>query len=151
MVIVLIGISGSGKTTWTKKCVEELPWIKVICPDDIRKELTGDISNQSANGKVWATAYARLDECVKNNTDVVFDSTACNTKTLEELIKHCSGTEIYFKIFNCDVETAHERIKKDLENKVDRSQVPLEVLERQYEGFKKADHFIRSKYPNSFW
>ncbi|MCR5120210.1 MAG: ATP-binding protein [Lachnospiraceae bacterium] len=42
-VIMLIGMSGSGKSTLANKISRETG-VAVICPDEIRKELYGDIS-----------------------------------------------------------------------------------------------------------
>lgn len=47
MLIITVGPSGSGKSTWAKTQED----FKIICPDKIRKQLTGDISDQSKTMK----------------------------------------------------------------------------------------------------
>ena len=60
-----------------------------------------------------------------------------------------------FKRSNCiflkdseDIELCWNRIQKDLENGKDRSNVPREVLERQYQRYKSFDKEKLSKVKN---
>ena len=66
-IYIPIGISGSGKSSYQKKF---LPKVNVICPDTIRKQLTGDVSNQSMNTEVWIVAYDQLESYVIKGEDV---------------------------------------------------------------------------------
>ena len=52
-LIELIGVSGSGKSTWIKNNKSKWNKTVVISPDEIRKELTGNISDQSKNKEVF--------------------------------------------------------------------------------------------------
>ncbi len=45
---MLIGIPGSGKSTWIK---ENSKGYEIVCPDVIRTEICGDISDQSKNNE----------------------------------------------------------------------------------------------------
>ncbi len=55
---VLIGIPGSGKSTWTNKLLtgKHPTEVEVINMDDIRMRLTGNASDQSRNKDVFLTA-----------------------------------------------------------------------------------------------
>jgi hypothetical protein len=55
---MLVGIPGCGKSTYLRKV--NSPNVLIVCPDDIRRELTGDISDQSRNGDVWVAAEERI-------------------------------------------------------------------------------------------
>lgn len=129
ILIILMGIPGSGKTTWRNDFVSKHPEYVVINPDEIRREVTGSISDQSKNNVVWKLAYERLEEAVNNRKNVIFDSTACRRKTIEEIIFVGTRKSIpCFKVLDIDLETAYSRIVKDIENKVDRSNVPYDVV-----------------------
>ena len=80
-LLITVGISGSGKTTFRNT----LENYKCVSPDDIRKEITGDISNQEKNSEVWIRAYERLRTYLECGFDVIFDSTACNVFTVKTL------------------------------------------------------------------
>ena len=153
MVIATVGISGSGKSSWIKEFLtdhRDEAWA-VICPDSIRKEFTGNVSDQSKNKEVWDEAYARLNKFIKADKDILFDSTCTNLGTAKTLcnIADEAHINIYFKLFYCLKSEAFNRISKDIQNNVDRSNVPKDVIERQYQGFltvvkwlKDNDKFI---------
>jgi predicted kinase len=63
-LILGIGIPGSGKTTVLKKLANDYNY-SYICPDDIRFELTLDMSDQSRNKEVWRESYHRLEQDLK--------------------------------------------------------------------------------------
>lgn len=136
-VIITLGIPGSGKTTWRKNFISKNPDWKVICPDDLRKEVTGNISDISQDTKVWRIAVSLLEEYLSNKKDVIFDSTACNIvtqKRLENIAKKYN-TIILYKIFEVSSDIAKERIKKDLDFNVDRSKVPDAIIDKMTENF----------------
>jgi predicted kinase len=134
-LILTFGIPGSGKTTWAKAFVERSGYTR-ICPDDIREEVTGKISDISQDGKVWELAYKRVNDALEDRKHVIFDATNVNQKTIAKAYKLFGDkSTILFKIFNCDIDTAKSRIKKDLENKVNRSNVPDFIVERMYQMY----------------
>ena len=147
MVIATVGISGSGKSTWIREFLtdhRDEAWA-VISPDSIRKELTGNISDQSKNREVWEEAYARLNKFIKADKDILFDSTCTNLGTVKTLcnIAFENGIDIKFKVLDCNIDVAKCRVNADMLNKVDRSNVPREVIERQFEGFKIVKKWLK--------
>lgn len=149
-LIILMGIPGSGKSTWRRNFTNKFPQYKVICPDDLRKEITGNVSDISQDAKVWETAYHNLKELLTNKEDVIFDSTACNTRTQKALenIGRNHNAIILYKIFEIDASTAKERISKDIDSGVDRSKVPMEIVDKMAEGFIKAKERILEEAKN---
>lgn len=152
-IIITFGIPGSGKTTWRRKFIEQhidQNW-KVICPDDIRKEVTGNISNILQDKTVWKIAYNRLEEYFKiPDCNIIFDSTACNVKTQKRIESICNSykVSIIYKIFDIDAQKAKDRIQNDINNNVDRSHVPNEVIDRMYNNFSIAYNRIIQEYEN---
>jgi predicted kinase len=132
-VILPIGISGSGKSTWIKSLPEGE--YTIVSPDEIRKELTGSISDQSRNPEVFQQVDKRINEAVTNGEQVILDATNLNTKLRRQFIdglrKNFPEVDVYYKTFPADPAVSKERIKKDLANQVDRSAVPDDVIDRQ--------------------
>jgi len=144
-----IGLSGSGKSTYYKNRFltdfsEVANFLKErgltlenikVCPDDIRREVCGDVSDISRDNYIWKLADSRL----KNNLDVygycVFDATGVSASARKFLKKYTDIEKIAI-VFEPDVDLSKERIKKDLNEGVDRSKVPMFVVDRQFESFK---------------
>lgn len=77
-LIFLIGLPGSGKTTYAKN---NLSNCEILSSDSIRKELFGDETCQADNKLIFSTLYERAKEHLKNGKDVVIDAT--NVKLIE--------------------------------------------------------------------
>ena len=136
-LIIPIGISGSGKSRLYNLNYQD--YVK-ICPDDIRKELTGSISDQSKNKEVFELEQKRIDDCIANDKNVFYDATNINTEYRKKFVNKYKETNvrIVYVILPADVNISYQRIKNDLDNKVDRSKVPYQVLLRQYEMYRET-------------
>ena len=140
-LILPIGISGSGKTQILRKYYEHDDDWTIVCPDDIRKDLTGNISDQSKNKEVFDLVYFLIDACVKQNKNCFLDATNVNTynrKMLVNKYKNNPNVIVQYDILPADVKLSYERIQNDLKNGVDRSNVPMEILEKQKKSYQKS-------------
>lgn len=137
-IIIPIGISGSGKSTLYNNVFSDY---EIICPDQIRLELTGNISDQSKNGQVFKIVNQMVDDCIRLDKSFFYDATNVNTKYRKEFVKkvkkHPNVTVVYFYL-TANVDTSYERIQNDLKNNVTRSNVPLDVLKRQYHMYEES-------------
>jgi predicted kinase len=106
---------------------------KCVSPDDIRKEITGNISDQSKNNEVWIKAYERLRTYLECGFNVIFDSTACNVFTVKTLqsIGDSFNCEIVFKLFETDEQTAF-----------DRSNVPRMIIRQQLHNYETVKRYL---------
>jgi len=145
-LILPIGISGSGKSTWVRTLPKEYA---VVSPDDIRRELTGKVSSQGCNDEVFQIVYSELDRILWDGGRAVLDATNLNTVQRRTLLDHLAerhpGIRIGYKLFPLDVDESHERILKDVAAGVDRAYVPYEGLARQALMYGRAIEDIREE------
>ena len=124
-VYLTVGISGSGKSRYGEIMKTQNPSLKIICPDDIRKELTGSISDQSRNKEVWDLAYNRLKNALESGNDVYFSATTLNPKSYKAVkeIAESVNANVEILLFkdSYDWRLCQERVNKDIKNGVDRS------------------------------
>lgn len=145
--IILVGISGSGKSTWLNSF--DLTNFNVISPDNIRREITGSISDQTKNREVFQISYDRIVQSLNNSKSVVFDATNVSSRDRRSVLDHVkqnvtANFDAYAKVFDADPETSKARIRKDIENGVDRSDVPDTAIDRQYQNFTNDLHKIEA-------
>jgi len=137
-LILLIGLSGSGKSTWIKN--NKSKWINtiVICPDEIRKELTGNVSDQSKNKEVFELTKMLTIYNLKKGNNVVLDATNLDTVYRIPFVNDVNKEVKFNKIslvFYVSKEEAKQRIKKDIENNIDRANVPDDIIDAQYQKY----------------
>ena len=114
--------------------------LALLSPDLIRKELTGNISDQSKNKEVFDEVDRRVDMMVKKGESFFYDATNVNSEFRKKFVNRFRGTDIkiIYVILPSDVETSYNRIKNDLSNNIDRSDVPLKALERQMDLYNQS-------------
>lgn len=137
-IIVPIGISGSGKSTLYKKFYSNY---ELVCPDQIRLELTGDISDQTKNGQVFKIVDQMVDDCIKNDRSFFYDATNVNSKYRKEFVKKVkkfTNVEVIYVFLESNIEKSYKRIQNDLTNGIVRSNVPEDVLKRQYNMYMES-------------
>ena len=139
-LILPIGISGSGKfyiyNKDYKDCVQ-------VSPDLIREELTGDISNQTKNKEVFKLAFERVDEYLNKGQDVFFDATNVNKEQRKNFTDKYIGTdvEVIYVVLPADIDLSWNRIRKDIREGKNRSNVPYFALVKQKEQYDKSIKF----------
>ena len=144
---MLVGIPGSGKSTYLKKL--NIQNVIVVSPDDIRREITGSISDQSRNWDVRKITEERINQYLSKGKYVILDATNVNTKLRTSFInriKHKNrGISTYATLFDANPQESKRRIAKDIENKVDRSDVPDHVVDRMYSMYQQTVDVIQSE------
>ena len=135
--LMLIGIAGSGKSYWVKNNVNERDFI-VVSSDNLRRELTGNVSDLSEDKVMWPLAKKLVAEALSKGKNVILDATNVNGYHRRRFIEDLPPCRLQAKLFPFDPEKAKERVKKDIKNDVDRSHVPIDVIEemaRQFESY----------------
>ena len=147
---MMVGLVGSGKSTYAKQLVEETN--AIICSSDaIREELCGDENSQDNNDEVFKILHSRIKENLKNGNNVICDATNINSKRrrafLSELkriqcVKKCVVMATPFEVC-CNQNESRNRV------------VPYEVIERMYKNWNTPHWFegwnvIEIKFPDDF-
>jgi predicted kinase len=136
---ILIGISGSGKSTWAHEQWEKDPLgVVLVNRDNIRQLLFGfdekSVSKYYSNDKIFAlekevTKYedTLIHEALASGKDVIVDATHLKVSYLERFKFWNVTTEV--KIFDVDLT---EAIKRDMRR---TRQVGDEVIKKQYSQY----------------
>ena len=129
-VIILVGIPGSGKSTWISK--QNLPY-QTISTDQIRKELTGKVEDQSQNEQVFQLAYERLGHHLNHQMSVIFDATNTQKIWRGRIIEIAKQYDAFTTIVEIEdeVEIFLQRNRKR------PSPVPEDVMQEQMDEFEK--------------
>lgn len=88
-LILLVGIPGSGKTTYAEKYVEKYPGTVHLSSDKIRAELWGNEATQGDNNEVFSLMQSRAIDALNNGQSVVYDATNITRKDRSYIITLC--------------------------------------------------------------
>ena len=138
-----IGISGAGKSTYLKKHFK--PEV-IISPDDVRRELTGNVTDQSKDAQIWMYIVPqRINAALNTYGEAVLDATNTNSRDRTRFLKNFGNdVETTAILFGSNPEVSKARVKKDIDTGIDRSAVPDEIIDKQYRdlmnGFENIKH-----------
>lgn len=79
-MILLIGLPGSGKSTWAERYATNRKHTVIISSDKIREELYGDAAKQGDNNKIFSLVKERAEEALRNCKNVIIDATNLTVK-----------------------------------------------------------------------
>lgn len=130
ILAIMVGVSGSGKSTYADTLISPLNAIKIET-DAIRFELTGDASDQSKNGLVFGIAKRRIGENLSLGKNVIFDATNLSIKDRKEFIvlgkEH--GAKLHAYVIRPNLEVSKQR------NALRERKVPEFVIDKQHNKF----------------
>ena len=131
VLLITVGIPGSGKSTW----IQSQKGFEVVSLDKIRKQLTGSTTNQSREKEVVDIGKNKIRQLLNAGKNVIYDATNVKYWFRNSMLKGLPPHIKKAKIFHVDPEEAKKRIRQDIENKVDRSNVPPEKIDELYTHF----------------
>ena len=135
--IILVGLPGSGKTTWRKTKVAQGYKGVVINPDDIRKTVFGVYFDPKKEHDVWEYIYREVRRALLKGESICFDATNVRKKRRQALIR--LGHEydayveaIYFKV------PSEVALKRNVKRTADK-RVPLGIMIRMIKNFQPPE------------
>lgn len=129
---MLVGISGSGKSTWAKQYGNRCA---IHSSDVIRGELFGDEGHECTpkeNEKVFKLLHSRVKADLSNGKDVIYDATNLNKKRRIHFLKELNNISCLKQciLFATDFEKCLEQ------NNARERHVPEEVLWNMYVNYQ---------------
>lgn len=142
-LILLVGIPGSGKSSWLKKDINTS--YAIICPDELRKIMFGDVNNQMGNTEVWEVAKQIAGDSLREGKSVILDATNVDTIYRRNFIKDLPSCRLLAKFFPVSPEEACNRIHSDIAKGINRANVPDHIIYRMFGDFLYTEKVIRSE------
>ena len=138
MVFLMSGVPGSGKSTFYKNNHTDKGIY--INPDSIRKDICGNVNDQSQNAKVWKIAYDSLrTACEEGVEEIWFDATTLSCSSVRAVLEiaalHKQDVVLYMMQDSLNKNLCIERIKNDIDDFVDRANVPADVVDSMFVRF----------------
>lgn len=147
-LILPIGTSGSGKSTWIKS-VNSKGDYTVISLDGLRIEMTGDIDNKTSDEAVYTEAVNRAVAAVKAGKQVIFDTTNLKKDRraviIEAIRKAKPDANIQYKLLPLDPALAKQRIKDALAKGEARANVSDATIDRHAASYAQALEDIKQE------
>lgn len=165
-VILLCGVSGSGKSTYSINYMKkDLSYLR-INRDSIRLNLVGDFSgyykrkdlNKVENMINSIERDLFLELCL-NDKNIIIDSTLLKQEYIKGWISMSKfhNYEYKFKLFDCDLEEAKNRVwYRDVHDKTDddftwsieyeKEKHHVQYIEKQFNDYKLIKEFIQKNY-----
>lgn len=163
-VIFLIGVSGSGKSTFREKFLKDSPDYILINRDNIRKSLFGDKFNENnyyqsnilnKNEEIVTVIQNKIIETgILFNKNLIIDNTNLKERDIESIINllpvNCG---ILFGLFETgDIEINKERVlKRDFKELTQEEKInKTKYIDKQYNQYKNIKNYLaRKKYRNN--
>ena len=146
---ITVGISGSGKSRFAEFFCKATDVIEINA-DNYRKELGKGVNDQDINKVVFTEIDKAIVKYLAGGYSICVSNTNLHANKIKELAEKFPLNEVvvFFLKDSEDIELCWSRIRKDLENGKDRSNVPREVLEKQYQRYKSFNREKLSEVEN---
>ena len=136
-LMVMVGIPGSGKSTFAKHYSEDannMPTVW-ISRDEVRYSLISDKDEYFAKEKdVFKVFAKKINEALAEGKNVIADATHINAQSRKKLL--ASVTIPNIQIEACVMETSLQECLKNNEKRSGRACVPKEAILRMYRQFE---------------
>jgi predicted kinase len=134
-LLLLIGLPGSGKSTFAKQLLAECPQMSLISTDAIRGQLFGSQALQGPWLLIWREVERQFQQAVSTANTAIFDATnaqRCNRRKVIALARELGFTQITAIWVDTPVWLCLAR------NKRRSRQVPEEIILRMHRQLRDA-------------
>lgn len=130
---IMVGISGSGKSTIAQEMVKKMPSIAYVSRDTIRFSLLKDEEDYFAHETVVYTQFVnKIVNALLHNQDVIADATHLNWGSRKKLIDNIkSRIDFDFDIVPVVVKSNWATCRSRNEERESRARVSVSVMKRQ--------------------
>lgn len=166
-IIICVGISGSGKSTWATKFLKENHNFLRINRDDIRKVLVGDLNGYYQRSdlndierfinKIETDLYTSINY---NHRNIIIDNTNLKQQYINKWIDLAEDDyyDIKFKLFDIELDQAKYRVHcretvkdsnslyKTYAYEEAQKDLSLNYIDKQYEDYKKIKEYLLTHY-----
>ena len=138
-LILTIGCQGSGKSTWAHQYIKEHPEVLYLSTDNLRKEFTGNMADQSVNGMIYAEIGKRTESALRKGQSVLLDATFIKKAWRKDNVKlgRKFGAKLVAHVFRADRKTLVERVQKRAAG--GGLNVPPEVIDKYIAQYEPPD------------
>lgn len=159
-LLILVGISGSGKSTYAKQsCKKDNSFLR-INRDDIRKTLVGDLDNyyqrpdlNSIEREISQIETYMFLKIMNLNKSVIIDNTNLTNKYINRWLELAKdfNLEIKFKFFDCNLLEAKNRvaIRDNYPLSLDENHITtckyVDYIDKQFEQYNQIKKEYESK------
>ena len=126
-MVLMLGVPGSGKTTLAERLLKK-GYISLNA-DSIRQELWGDATIQENSDQVFEIFFAKLDQCLADQSDVVIDNVNSNPRHREQIINKARAAgyeDIQLWVLDVPLELCLER------NRARNRNVPDDIVTKMH-------------------
>ena len=128
-LIMLVGIPGSGKTSWAYKTINKIENCVIHSSDNLRKELYGDENDQEHNSELFNELHNRIRQSLKEGKTVIYDATNLNKKRRIKFLNTLGPVRKICVLFLTDLSECLKRNRERGKN------IPDEVIYNMYKTF----------------
>lgn len=146
MVILVMGLPGSGKSYFAEKLAQKVH-AEYLNSDQIRKEMFPERTySNSEKARVYETLLKKMQEAIGKEKDVVLDATFYKNEIREPFLNNSKGKIAFIKVW-ADENIIQERLKKIRPHSEADLKV-YELLKRQWEPLQEPHLSLQSTNTN---
>lgn len=130
-LFIMIGLSAAGKSTIAKELAKDYEAV-IVSSDSIRKEICGNVSDQSKNEEVFKLFHKRIRKYLHEKRNVIADATNITMKSRRAIINNVKKMDIEIIAY-----IVPKKIEDCIKDNVEREYiVQEEVIYKQMKRFQ---------------
>jgi predicted kinase len=137
-LILLVGISGSGKSTWGKKFSQDNN-ITYLSSDEYRAKFGKNEDDQSVTPQVFAYLKRKVDELLSQGKSVMVDATNLTKRDRKDFLDSANKTETYKIAVVFEVSRDELVARQEKRASVGGRRVPDWVIDKMINKYQRPD------------